>query len=175
MKFIKAFELIKKGAKIKLPSWGGYWFWDEVKQTIIMHTKDGEELDIRDTSRVEYTLGNIVSDEWIVADSENCPQLGGKAYFSFSDAVRYLKRGLKVARRGWNGKGMYIWLLPETVVKKEWCRDERLIECMGEGDEILCLGSIRMYTHDSSGRNAVLSGWLASQSDILSEDWYIVD
>ena len=94
---------------------------------------------------------------------------------TFGQAVEALKQGKKVSRRGWNGKGMYLWLLPECVVKKEWCRDERLIECMGEADEILCLGSTRMFTHDSTGRKAVLTGWLASQSDILSEDWYIVD
>ena len=70
---------------------------------------------------------------------------------------------------------MYLWLLPECIVKKEWCRDERLIEAMMGKDEVLCLGSIRMFTHDSSGRQAVLTGWLASQSDILAEDWFIVD
>jgi hypothetical protein len=32
-----------------------------------------------------------------------------------------------------------------------------------------------MYTHDSTGRKAVLTGWLASQSDIFAEDWVLVD
>ena len=36
------------------------------------------------------------------------------------------------------------------------------------------LGTICMYTHDGSGRKAILTGWLASQSDMLSEDWEIV-
>lgn len=96
--------------------------------------------------------------------------------FSFSEAIRKLKEGKKVARLGWNGKGMYIWLLPKSMVKREWCRDERLLECFEEGaDELNCLGSIRMLTKDSSGRTAVLTGWLASQTDILAEDWYEVD
>lgn len=98
-----------------------------------------------------------------------------KNYFDFGEAIRKLKEGKKVARRGWNGKGMYIWLLPPATIKKEWCRDEKLLECFGESDELYCLGSIRMYTHDSTGRTAVLTGWLASQSDMLSEDWYEVD
>ena len=93
---------------------------------------------------------------------------------TFGEAIEALKSGKKVTRKGWNGKGMYLWLLPECVVKKEWCRDERLIECMGDEDEILCLGSIRMYTHDSTGRKAVLTGWLASQSDMLGTDWEII-
>ena len=94
---------------------------------------------------------------------------------TFGIAIEALKKGLKVARKGWNGKGMYLWLLPEAKIKKEWCRDEKLLECFKKNDELLCLGSIRMFTHDSTGREAVLTGWLASQSDMLSEDWYIVE
>ena len=93
---------------------------------------------------------------------------------TFGEAIEGLKGGKKVIISGLNGKGKYFWLLPECGVKKEWCRDERLIECMGDADEILCLGSIRMYTHDSTGRKAVLTGWLASQSDMLSTDWEVI-
>ena len=38
--FEKAFELMKKGYKVKLPTWGGYWYWDAEEETIVMHTKD---------------------------------------------------------------------------------------------------------------------------------------
>ena len=119
----------------------------------------------------------ICEGEW-ECDAENYDLNAFGCYvpkMTFGEAIEALKKGAKIARRGWNGKGMYLWLLPECKVKKEWCRDERLIECMGEDEEILCLGSIRMFTHDSTGRQAVLTGWLASQSDILSEDWYIVE
>lgn len=47
MRFSEAFGLMKQGALIKLPSWAGYWYWSKEKQTIIIHTKDGEEFDIR--------------------------------------------------------------------------------------------------------------------------------
>lgn len=108
MEFRDAFKIMKSGGKVKLPSWGGYWFWDVEKQSIMMHTKDGEDIDIRETKCPEYTFGNITSDEWMIADEENCPELGGAAYFDFSNAIKYLKRGLKVARKGWNGKKQYI-------------------------------------------------------------------
>lgn len=39
MRFEKALELMKQGEKLKLPSWGGYWNWDEEKRTILMHLK----------------------------------------------------------------------------------------------------------------------------------------
>ena len=108
MKFKEAFEEMKSGIPVKLPSWAGYWWWDEESQTILMYTKDGGCLDIRETQNVEYTLKNILSDEWVYADSRNCPILGGEATFSFGEAIKYLKRGMKVARKGWNGKGMYM-------------------------------------------------------------------
>ena len=69
MKFSEAFEKMKSGAKVKLPSWGGYWCWDAEKETIMMHCrlqdadKPGDVFDIRETQRVEYTLKNILSDE----------------------------------------------------------------------------------------------------------------
>lgn len=94
----------------------------------------------------------------------------------FGAAIKALKNGKKVARSGWNGKGMYLWLKPSTVVKSEWCRDEFLKSITdSNGGEILALGTICMYTHDSTGRKAILTGWLASQSDMLSEDWYIIE
>lgn len=46
MDFEEALALMKEGHKVKLPSWGGYWSWDQEKETVIMHTKDGEDLDI---------------------------------------------------------------------------------------------------------------------------------
>ena len=75
MRFEAAFKLMQHGAKVKLPSWGGYWYWNPEKETIIMHTKDGEELDIRETQRVKDTLANVLSRNWRIADKNNCPEL----------------------------------------------------------------------------------------------------
>lgn len=94
---------------------------------------------------------------------------------TFGQAIEALKQGKKVARRGWNGKGMYLWLKPATVVRSEWCHDPELKALVdANGGELLALGTICMYTHDSTGRKAILTGWLASQSDMLLEDWVIV-
>ena len=70
MNFEKAFEAMKNGAKVKLPSWAGYWAWDGERQSIMMHCRpqdtdkgQGTILDIRETQRVEYTIKNILSDD----------------------------------------------------------------------------------------------------------------
>ena len=81
MTFTEAFKIMKSGLAVKLPSWAGYWWWDEEAQRFSCTTKDGGCLDIRETQRVEYTLQNILSDEWIYADGRNCPILGGEAPF----------------------------------------------------------------------------------------------
>ena len=160
MTFKEAFEAMKQGAKVKLPSWGGYWYWDDDKKTIIIHTKDGEELDIRQTDRPEYTFSNVASDEWQLADAENCPQLGGEALFSFGDAIKYVKRGLKVARKGWNGKGMYLFLAD----------GEDLTSCLSTGD-FKCTSSVCMKT----AQDTICVGWLASQADMFAEDWMFAE
>ena len=160
MRFEEALKIMKDGNKVKLPSWGGFWKWDSEKESIIMHTKDGEELDIRETQVVEYTLGNILSDEWIVADENNCPELGGEATFSFGEAIKYLKRGMKVARKGWNGKKQYIQLATGISYKTA---DNQIVNC--EHDAI---GNKAVAFVGTSG---VQMGWLASQADMLAEDW----
>ena len=90
---------------------------------------------------------------------------------SFSAAIEWLKEGHKVTRKGWNGKGMYLWHVPEATVPKEWIKDKGLLEAIGENESMECLGFIRMKTADGK----ILSGWLASQTDMLSEDWEIYE
>lgn len=65
MKFSKALEAIKNGKKVALPEWKGYW----VKEgnTIIMHCKDGRNLDINgQMDDVFFTMDNIVREDWVV-------------------------------------------------------------------------------------------------------------
>ena len=170
MNFKEALKLMKQGTPMKLPSWGGYWCWDDEKQTIMMHCrardadKPGEVFDIRETQRVEYTLSNILSDDWVMAIEENTPVLGGVAMFSFSDAVKYMKRGLKVKRQGWNGKNQYIELATNISYTN-------------------AAGEIVNCEHDAIGNKAVAFvgtsgvqiGWLASQADMLAEDWVFAE
>ena len=90
----------------------------------------------------------------------------------FGGAIKALKEGKRVAREGWNGKGMWLWLKFGTMIKAEWCKDEALRAIAEKnGGEIEGLGTICMKTAD----NKILTGWLASQTDILSEDWVVLD
>jgi hypothetical protein len=94
---------------------------------------------------------------------------------NFGQALEALKSGRRVSRAGWNGKGMYLWLLPEARVPAEWCKDphlKELAESNPDGSKTLhCLASIRMKTADGK----VLTGWLASQTDMMATDWCLID
>ena len=87
---------------------------------------------------------------------------------NFGNAIAALKDGKKVAREGWNGKNMFLWLKPAAVIKAEWCKDPLLKELAERnGGSIPALGTICMYT----AHGEVLSGWTPSQTDVLSDDW----
>ena len=91
---------------------------------------------------------------------------------NFGDAIKALKEGRKVARKGWNGKNMWLWLKPAATIKAEWCKDPMLKEIVdSNGGEAEALGTICMKTDD----NKILTGWLASQTDMLCEDWMVVE
>ena len=165
------FPLMKEGAKAKLPHWAGYWEWDDEKKTIMMHCRaeesdTGEEvLDIRETQRVEFTLANILSGKWIIADEKNCPKLGGEALMDFGDALHMVKKwNKKIARKGWNGKNQYIELA------------QRVSYMNADGEEVNvdheALGNAALAFVGTSG---VQLGWLASQADMLADDWYVVE
>lgn len=70
----------------------------------------------------------------------------------FGDALKYLRNGLKVAREGWNGKDMYLAL--QTPDDHSKMRRPYLYMSPVDGD---------------------LVPWVASQSDLLANDWYEVE
>ena len=82
----------------------------------------------------------------------------------FGKAIQLLKEGKKVQRQGWNGKNQYIELATNISYKNT-------------NNEIINV------EHDAIGNKAIAFvgtsgvqlGWLASQADMLAEDWKLVD
>lgn len=91
---------------------------------------------------------------------------------NFGDAIAALKDGKKVARAGWNGKGMWLILVPGTKLTDFTAGSTYYKAGMLTGE---ILPHIDMYTVNAEGRRAMLPGWVASQTDMLSEDWNIVE
>ena len=89
---------------------------------------------------------------------------------TFGLAIEAMKKGCRIARKGWNGKGMFVVYqkgYPEGIP----C-NKQTAEAYGynEGDLFKCRPYMQMRCADGTHQM-----WLASQSDILENDWYIVE
>jgi len=83
---------------------------------------------------------------------------------TFGIALELLKKGAKVAREGWNGKTQHIELASNISYTS---LDGEVINC--EHD------AIGNKTIAFVGTSGVQMGWLASQADMLAEDWVLVE
>ena len=92
-------------------------------------------------------------------------EAGRPAYaMTFGMAIEAAKKGKRIARKGWNGKGQYVELAKAISYKSP-------------------TGAVVNAEHDAIGNQAlafvgtsgVQMGWLASQADMLADDWEIVE
>ena len=81
----------------------------------------------------------------------------------FGKALEVLKNGKKVAREGWNGKGMFLLFVPS----EKWGIIEKIGLGIPKGNLLPWIG---MKTADGK-----FVPWLASQTDMLAEDWIVVE
>lgn len=82
---------------------------------------------------------------------------------NFGNVITGLKEGSRFARKGWNGKGMFIFLVNGSRFNVS---REPLLSILGEGTEVNYHPHIDMRTADGT-----IVPWVASQSDMLAEDW----
>lgn len=85
---------------------------------------------------------------------------------SFSEALYHLKNGRRVHRAGWNGKGMFLFLVPGStfIVNRP-----PLLGIYPEGTQVDYCPHVDMKTADGK-----VVPWLCSQTDMLANDWEIV-
>ncbi len=103
---------------------------------------------------------------------KSCPEIRINEYhihipqeevMDFGVAIMNLKEGRRVARKGWNGKGQYLELATDISYT---AADGQIINC-----EHAAIGNRAIAFVGASG---VQMGWLASQADMLAEDWIIL-
>jgi hypothetical protein len=85
---------------------------------------------------------------------------------TFGQAIEALKMGHRVARAGWNGKGMCLYYVPAGAYPT---RTKAAHDLFGDDALVPYRPYIAMVTV-----NREVVPWLASQSDVLEEDWQIV-
>lgn len=86
---------------------------------------------------------------------------------TFGDALSKLKEGYCVKRKGWNGKDQFLALATEVSFTE--LRNTSEITCFVNHST---MGNRAIVFHGTSG---IQIGWLASQADLLSEDWEVIN
>jgi hypothetical protein len=96
---------------------------------------------------------------------------------TFGQAIERLKVGCKLAREGWNGKNMFIvymsgmQLPPFNTQGTARKVNDRTAKFIGEDAPLDSQPYLAMY----NAQKQWIPGWVSSQSDMLSEDWFEVD
>ena len=102
---------------------------------------------------------------------------------NFGDAIEAAKAGKRIQRAGWNGKGMWVGYTPDSVLEADlesWppkfsagrLKGAAKLYAEAEGvTKIHIRGHLDMRAADGS----LAVGWLASQTDMLADDWSVVE
>lgn len=109
----------------------------------------------------------------------------------FGTALEALKQGKRVARQGWNGKGMFIFMRPADELNVEFVVDkvkslpksvknyylQDIINEKGERVPVEENDNVKFtaYLCLKAADGTIVNGWLASQTDMISEDWVVLD
>lgn len=98
---------------------------------------------------------------------------------NFGKAIELLKQGKLVTRKGWNGKGMFLFSRPEDNLPMEIVQKAVSIpqpvkyyfrrKC--EESQLSNPVKVTSYICMKAADDTIVNGWLASQTDIMAEDW----
>jgi len=110
---------------------------------------------------------------------------------NFGQAIEAVKAGKLVARSGWNGKGMFVFMRPADVLPLKMVvqqvkslpqavKDYFHFNCNNADGEPIPLDNgapvkFTAYLCMKAADGSIVNGWLASQTDMLAEDWQILE
>ena len=143
-KIIEAVPAIRKGGKVYEEGWSIPKSMDPTEEGYKVRYPDGYE---------SWSPKDVFEEAYRPTDCMN-----------FGLAIEAMKKGKKVARRGWNGKNQHI----ELATRISYMTSEGVFvnvehEAIGNKAIAFC------------GTSGVQMGWLASQADMLADDWEVVE
>lgn len=172
MKYREVEKALMEGKKVRLTAWkNAYWYYDQETQTLMNHFEDGEK-DVPTVDLFPRDILWVMSGDWEVVDENHkVPEV--KDTYSFGDALNFLKGGKKVARKGWNGKGMFLVLCPGSEVPADHMRVKPVKKFFQQEGRTSVI--IAPHIDLKAADGTYVTGWLASQTDMLSDDWFTVE
>lgn len=88
----------------------------------------------------------------------------------FSEAIEQCMKGKRITRKDWNGKGMYVYYTPGHLVSvDDWTGEISGIELLR--GTVCVAGHFDMY----NAQHVRIIGWLASQTDMSSDQWEVIE
>jgi len=110
---------------------------------------------------------------------------------NFGLALEAVKKGALIARSGWNGKGMFVFLRPEDTLNYDFIinKVKSLPESLKKSYQKIVDSGVNTDTQEhllksevkftaylcmAAADGSIVNGWLASQTDMLADDWMIV-
>ena len=101
-------------------------------------------------------------------------------YMTFGEALEALNKGAFVARSGWNGKGMFLYKVEASDHSRDLLRDrckDAVEFAIAHDDSLHPINEaihINAHIDMKAADGSLVIGWLASQTDMQTDDWYIV-
>lgn len=125
----------------------------------------------------EYEGDALMCEKCCTEVSNNNEKEEGKYYMDFGEAIEAMKDGFEVYRKGWHGiqlhRTMFIYIENGKFFKQDVLREPLASHDFGEG--ITVEPHINLVVEDREGKFHLISGWLASQTDVLAQDWDLLD
>jgi len=126
-----------------------------------------------------FTRGDM--ETCFVAGAQSMERLQEGCQGTFGQAIGSLKNGFLVRRQGWNGKGMFLFMRPFCVLDdKTIFNDVKSLpynfkEWVGAHPNDARQRVFTEYICMKAADGSIVNGWLASQTDMLTDDWELVD
>lgn len=172
MKFNEVEKSLKEGKKIKLASWkNAYWYYDQENGVIMNHSEEDGSTDVPTSALFPRDILWVMGNDWEVVGEETAAVPADT--YSFGDAINFLKAGKKVARKGWNGKGMFLVLCPGSEVPADHMRVKPVKKFYQQEGRTSVI--IAPHIDLKAADGTYVTGWLASQTDMLADDWFTVE
>lgn len=146
-KIIEAVPAIRKGGKVYEEGWPIPKSMDPTEDGYKVRYPDGYE---------SWPPKDVFEEAYRPTDCMN-----------FGLAIEAAKKGAKITRRGWNGKGMFLYYVPEGRYP---ARTDAAKSIATEDGKVDYGAYIAMKTAQGN-----VVPWLASQTDILADDWEVVE
>ena len=146
-KIIEAVPAIRKGGKVYEEGWPIPKSMDPTEEGYKVRYPDGYE---------SWSPKDVFKEAYRPIDG-----------MSFGLAIEAAKKGTKITRRGWNGKGMFLYYVPEGRYP---ARTDAAKSIAAEDDKVDYGAYIAMKTAQGN-----VVPWLASQTDMLADDWEVVE